>query len=105
MISESVRARDRGDVRGCERITYFQIALACAYLSCVTPRGSGIVAEGIVHPFTDFVSCDRSVVDGRNEGAGGLEVNERVGLDARGLVWGYRGRLSYGIVEAEDAAV
>ena len=105
MICESVRTRDRGDVRGCERVTYFEIALARAYLSCVTPRGSGIVAERVIHPFPDFMSCNRSVVDGRNKGPRGFEVNEGVRLDARGLIWSYCGVLGYRVVETENTTV
>src|ERR1700752_4620336 len=51
MVCKAVRTRNCWDVRASERIPYFKIALACAYLSRVTPGGSRIVAERVVHPF------------------------------------------------------
>jgi len=41
MVSEPIRAGNRRNVRSCERITYFKIILACAYLS----RGKQVPAS------------------------------------------------------------
>src|ERR1700751_718824 len=103
MVCKAVRTRNCWDVRASERITYFKIALACAYLSRVTPGGSRIVAERVVHPFPDFMGCNRCVVNVGTKGSRGLEINESVRLDARCLIWSDRGVLSRRRVETENA--
>ena len=65
MVCKSVerdRERDAGD-----GIAHLQIVLTSRDLAHIAPGRRGIVAEGIIHPFTDLVAESVDVFDGRAE--------------------------------------
>src|SRR5215472_17016968 len=98
LVSEAVRPGNRRNIRGGKRVAHFKIPLASSHLTRVPPSGSRIIAERVIHPLTDFMSGNRSVVNGRNEQSGGFEVNKGIGLQACSRLLGNRG------MESENAA-
>src|SRR5205814_6263128 len=96
MVSETIGHHDAWSFAAAQRIADFQIALAARYLSGVSPRRCGIVAEGIVHPFADFMRSGGRVQSRYSEQTCRIEIHRRIGLGWIGVA---------GAVVAQEAAV
>jgi len=94
VIGDTVGRQQRRKFSAAQRIADFQIALASAHLSDVTPQRGRIVADRIVHPFADLVAHrgDRGYAA---ENSAGVIIDRRVRLE----------RTSERSVVSEDAAI